>query len=211
MKKIFVGVIAGLILLGLTNSPARAHIFKMYPAVWSVLLFSYIVIAIRADFVPDTTLTTKGFGSIAGTAEEPEIFIDKVGFAVTWDPDILQWLYPNVFDPAWDQGRTVIHVDNEAGLANIFLHSNDGATGEFSIVNLHFYTRSLGTTDIIMDTTSGDCESEFYDCGVFSRGVELETEYYNSTGTVTPIPGAVWLFGSGLLGLLGVRAWRKPH
>ena len=30
-------------------------------------------------------------------------------------------------------------------------------------------------------------------------------------GAVVPIPAAVWLFGTGLMALMGVGRWRKKH
>ena len=211
MKKSPKAAIIGLVILTISiiGSPVRADVVKTFPSTLTAfhwIPFTIAIIGIYSGIFP-------GRGADvdypAGSAEAP-IVIDEVGLAVSWDPDVLSWIFPNVIDP-WDPGKTVIHVDNEVGLANIFVKSTEGvSTEQFPIVSITFNPIGLGTTDIIIDTTSGDCATGLWgECGVFADGDEVPLEYINGSVTVVPVTATVWLMASGLLGLLGIRIKRK--
>jgi len=57
--------------------------------------------------------------------------------------------------------------------------------------------------------------ADFFDSGASFTGVQLDISGYNAvpslvgTTAVVPVPAAVWLFGSGLLGLVGVARRKK--
>ena len=78
---------------------------------------------------------------------------------------------------------------NTGTLINALFHENDLATGLASGVELIF----------------GDSE----DVGLYNVAGSVNTSYVQTyslilTPTTVPVPAAVWLFGSGLLGLIGV-------
>jgi hypothetical protein len=211
MKKSLMAAVVGLVLLGLTNSPAQAHWLRISPAYRAVLAYLPFVISIYGIFSFRMSENATDSELLAVTADQTEMAVDEVGIAVNWDPRVLDWTWGNVIDP-WDPEKTRILVDNEAGLANIFVKSTEGVSKEtFPIVSIGFYPHGLGTTDITIDTTSGECATGFWgDCGVFADGVELPIEeIFNASVTVVPVPAAVWLFGSGLLGLVGIGIRRK--
>ncbi len=61
-----------------------------------------------------------------------------------------------------------------------------------------------------------DSNNDFYfDVSAFSDGVELNSSRsaYTSSTVVSavPVPAAVWLFGSGLLGLIGVARRKRAN
>ncbi len=79
-------------------------------------------------------------------------------------------------------------------------------------------TVSLGSTDTTvtwgiyaMNITLAD----FFDSGASFTGVQLDISGYSAvpslvgTTAVVPVPAAVWLFGSGLIGLVGVARRKK--
>lgn len=53
-------------------------------------------------------------------------------------------------------------------------------------------------------------DSPYTEVIFYVDGGSIDEIYYSTASSHTPIPAAVWLFGSGLLGL-GVFGWRKKR
>lgn len=71
---------------------------------------------------------------------------------------------------------------------------NDPAAGDFTIATIDLTALKDGTSElIILDS------SEF-----FSTTAQLDPTLTAGTIGAIPVPAAVWLFGSGLLGLIGI-------
>ena len=63
-------------------------------------------------------------------------------------------------------------------------------------------------TDLGSDTYSFDREFGSFDCTAQSINCSAGTSHVSAYGVV-PVPAAVWLFGSGLLGLIGMARRKK--
>ncbi len=128
--------------------------------------------------------------------------VDGAGITVSWDPSILTYTGTSIDNPPWD---TSSYIDTSAAsgiLDRIFVGSSSGAGTDFALADITFTPLALGTTEVLIGTSGGGCVPGA--CGVFSVHGELLTNYTQAEVNVVPIPAAIWLFGSGLLGLLGI-------
>jgi hypothetical protein len=82
---------------------------------------------------------------------------------------------------------------------------------------LHFSVIGLSLDDIFTDFAAhvagfdlglGDCNHDVYGDDGCGDGIN-SAFFYGNREFVVPVPAAVWLFGSGLLGLMGVARRRK--
>jgi len=162
----------------------------------TALLFSTggVVLADTVDFNPGTKDVGVGDSfsvDIAGDFTELSGGVIDLGF----DSAILR-VDSVVIDPYWDflpegGGPAVGDVWPEIGF-DVFV--NDPATGTFTIATINLTALALGSSSL-----SVLAASEF-----FSTSDTLSPTRIDGTVNVVPVPAAVWLFGSGLLGLVGV-------
>lgn len=101
--------------------------------------------------------------------------------------------------------RTPDELTNE--LEGLAFGNFNGLTGPGVVGTLTFQAIALGDTSLSMAVTSealkgGDFISEA------DYSVQLVT-FGSANVNVVPVPAAVWLFGSGLLGLVGVARRKK--
>ena len=115
-----------------------------------------------------------------------------------FDSDLLEVRSVDI-DPYWDflpDGGGPAAGDVWPGISfDAFV--NDPAMGTLTIATINLTAKAVGTADLwILDT------SQF-----FSDTAQIFPTLGHGTvniGPAVPIPAAVWLFGSGLLGLIGV-------
>jgi hypothetical protein len=126
--------------------------------------------------------------------------VDGVGVTVSWNPDILEYSGITLGTP-WD--TSFINDTNVANgvIDTLFVGSTEGAGTDFLLAQITFTALSVGSSDITMGTSGDGCVAGA--CGVFSRGETLLSDYTQARVNVVPIPAAAWLFGSGVLGLMG--------
>lgn len=134
------------------------------------------------------------------------------GFTISWDPALLQLdSYSLTF--AGDQilGQLGV-VDNVAGSL-----SNADVTSIFTVVDVPNFDIALltFTSTGVAGTSALDLSIGLFDDGVNERVWADATGFFDTTPdfvdgsvNVIPVPAAVWLFGSGLLGLIGVARRR---
>jgi hypothetical protein len=128
------------------------------------------------------------------------------GFLVDWDPAILT-LDSFTLTFAGDQAFAQAPVlDNVAGFLNADVSSflTGVTTADFEIAVLTFSTVGvLGTSplDLSVGTYPGGAALVWADADGFAIP---QPTYVDGSVEVVPVPAAVWLFGSGLLGLIGV-------
>ena len=99
-------------------------------------------------------------------------------------------------------------IDNSTNILDIFSDYVDGSTNSAN-GSTFFAAHIAGFSDVNLDSPGVDC---VYDAdGPSVECNELVSIWVGSDGTVSvvPVPAAVWLFGSGLLGLIGVARRKK--
>jgi hypothetical protein len=180
MKKIATALF-GLCALGLFANTTLAATISILPTSTEAFINDPIMVAIEGQ----------GFSHS----------VDTAWVTVSWDPNILSYSGITVADPPWDS--SYIDDSNAAyGIIDtIFTGSSEGAGTDFLLAHLDFTALSLGSTKIVVSAFEGECETGA--CGIFSKDVELFPEYTQAKVNVIPVPAAVWLFGTGLLGLIG--------
>jgi len=134
------------------------------------------------------------------------------GFSIAWDPSLLNLdSYDLTF--AGDQvlGQPGV-LDNVAGtllnadVSSLFTVVTDT---DFEIAVLHFSSlTNLGVSPL--DLSIGLFDNGFERIWADSSGfVDAKPSFADGSVEVIPVPAAVWLFGSGLLGLIGVARRRN--
>lgn len=122
--------------------------------------------------------------------------------------------YANANNPNLSPNSAVSNSVSASGYAGGFWGSNFGGSFSFSNEQTGFGGSgqlmsfiALGTTDV--SDLSGVPVSTTYSNGRWLVDPTLGKVSYVGTVSAVPVPAAVWLFGSGLLGLVGVSRRRK--
>ena len=131
---------------------------------------------------------------------------DGAAFSLAWDPIVLGYVNTTVANPPWD--TSFVSDDSKAlGLVDfVFLNKSAGDAGiNFALASFTFNV--LGNPG---DTTALTLSIDPFDVGFVAPGaVPINVNFVNSQVQVVPIPAAAWLFGSGVLGLFGMK--RTPQ
>lgn len=152
--------------------------------------------------LPGQTLTFDLVGS--GFTQQP----DAAAFTLSWNPSVLQYVNTSIANPPWD----VQSVKDDNGATGkidyVFLGKSVGTAGtNFSLASFTFNV--IGNVGSVTNLTLADSEFGGF---VAPGGQALKTDYIDSKVKVVPLPGAVWLFGTALLGIGNpglTRRWRK--
>lgn len=134
------------------------------------------------------------------------------GFSLAWDPGILT-LQSSVLTFSGDQifGQAGV-VDNVAGTwTNADVTSFNGTTlANFEIATVTFLATNVGVSpsDLSIGLFDGGTDRIWADSDGF---VDVNPTFIDGSVTVNPVPvpAAVWLFASGILGLVGVARRRN--
>jgi len=134
------------------------------------------------------------------------------GFSLAWDPSILTLDSYNLTFPGDQTFGQLGTLDNTAGtLTNADVTSLSGTTdASFNIASLTFSAHNSGVspTDISIGLFAGGSPRIWADSSGF---VDTNPTFVDGTVTVNavPVPAAVWLFGSGLIGMIGIARKRS--
>lgn len=190
MKRQFYSVIGGLSMLGLVAGAAEAA------PVGTVSILPSV-----NDVSPGATLDLFVVGS--GFEDNAQLG----DFTVIWDPGVISYVGIDIANPPWDnQVVDDTDADTTGTLNRVFLSSMLGGVGsDFDIATLSFTV--VGNPDDSTDVSAMDGLLGWRTPGA----VPIVVTYNNAMVNVAPIPvpAAVWLFGSALLGLAGVARRRK--
>jgi len=126
--------------------------------------------------------------------------VDGGGVNFSYNSNVLNVLSVSVDTNVWDLGVGISAgaIDNAAGAVNgVMVNTWSGVTGGFSVASVTFQAVASGTTGLSL--------SEYILNPWAGAGLLLNPDYVDATVTVSavPVPAAVWLFGSGLMGLMG--------
>lgn len=121
-------------------------------------------------------------------------------------------LYANSIDPL----NTALTLDEVSVPVLDIFGDNDANAVNSAVLRLSAYNSGIGTS---YTQTMVECIDSFIDCVPHNfngyRGIGnpvLEAEVNNwlaANAPIVPVPAAVWLFGSGLLGLIGMARRKK--
>ena len=176
MKKIVLQTVAvlGLVLTGLSAAEANQ--------------VSFVQSSVNAMTGQSITFDLVGSGFSAGP--------DGAAFSLSWDESVLQYVSTSVANPPWD---TSALGDSNAGTGLIdfvFLGKSVGNAGsDFAIAAFTFNV--IGN----VGTSSSLILEDVYGGFVKPGGSALTVNYAPGHVQVVPVPSAVWLFGTALLGL----------
>ena len=133
-------------------------------------------------------------------------FIDNVdggGVNFSFDSSILSVASVSIDENVWDFGGAGIStglVDNATGTVNgLMVNTFADVIGDFDVATIEFLALSAGTSALSL--------SEYALNPWASAGSTINPDMVEGTLTVSlssiPVPAAFWLFGSGLLLLIG--------
>jgi archaellum component FlaG (FlaF/FlaG flagellin family) len=131
---------------------------------------------------------------------------DGAAFSLAWDASVLDYASTRIANPPWDTSF-VNDVNAASGIIDfVFLIKSVGNAGSnFDIASFTFNV--LGNPGV---TTTLALSNPAADTGfTLPGGTLIDVNYVNSQVQVVPVPAAAWLFGTGLMGLLGSMRSRK--
>ncbi|MCU7923957.1 MAG: cohesin domain-containing protein [Candidatus Thiodiazotropha sp. (ex Dulcina madagascariensis)] len=121
------------------------------------------------------------------------------GFNLTYDADILNITNVSIDEAnTWTFYNDLGTVDNVNGeLKEVRVSDFPGVTGDFTVATIGFLAIGLGTSRLNLTESAGNPWA--------SNGSIISPALINDSSVqVVPLPGAVWLLGSGLLALISV-------
>jgi len=137
--------------------------------------------------------------------------VDAAAFTINWDPTVLQYVTTVVANPPWDTAA-INDANAAAGVVDfVFLGQSVGtSSGTFGLATLSFNV--VGGDGKYTSISFADSAFGGF---VAPGGVPVSVNYVagqvgvNIPLTPVPVPAAFWLFGSGLLGLVGMARRKK--
>lgn len=178
--------------------------YKKTISAWlAVIALGFSQGALSDSIVFSVTDVTAGNGSqislqVIGTAFGSNA--DSGEFGATWDSSVLSYVSTVVNDPPWD--TTFLTEDDVATgtLNSVFLGSSSNAGVNFNVALLTFDVIGLAGATTVIQLYEGDFDSGWFAPGAIGYP---SVNYGSANVRVTPVPAAIWLFGSAL-GFLGI-------
>jgi len=150
---------------------------------------------------------------------------DGGGFTLGWDTSVIDIIYDytaieaSLVANGWDDATTgfsyidavTTDVSGWSTLAIEPVAFASSFTGLFDVVTLQFQATQAGSTNATL-ALDGFIGSNWTKTGDF-MGVGVPVTYVGATINIqpVPVPAAVWLFGSGLIGLVGIARRGKQQ
>lgn len=158
------------------------------------------------------TAATIGWESAPGTINVGDSFslkitgsgfttnVDGGGVNFSYDSSVLNVVSVSIDEVVWDFGGSGIStglIDNGAGTVDgIMVNAFSPVSGNFDVASIQFQAVGFGTSALNL--------TEYVLNPWASDGSLINPVMSNISLTVVPVPAAVWLFGSGLLALVGM-------
>ncbi len=132
--------------------------------------------------------------------------VDGGGLNFSYDSNILNVISISIDETVWDFGNNTGTIDNNTGIVDgVMVNTFKNVIGSFDVATIQFQAIGLGTSSLNL--------TEYILNPWASGGSKINPVMADSSLSVVqsvPVPAAVWLFGSGALGLIGF-AKRKKH
>lgn len=162
-------------------------------------------LATAANITWDTAVTSVGVNDVftidvIGTGFASNV--DGGGVNFSFDANVLNVTSISINGSVWDFGagfNSTGAVNNVAGTVDgIYVNAWSAVTGDFSVASVTFQAIGSGASTLSL--------SEFALNPWASGGSLINPAYTDASVIVSavPAPAAVWLFGSGLIGLIGI-------
>lgn len=187
---------AGLLAGGIT---ANAATISMVPAEQTVADGATFSVDIMATGLPATT-----GGALDITWTAADMTLNSILLATT-DPIDNGSQFPGPWDPV-SSFFTGVDAAGPGFISGLFVGSFGSVSGDAPVARLIF-TLGTGVTNSVINLSEAALGGTWSDLS----GGPIANNYFGATinpAAVVPVPAAVWLFGSGLLGLVGVARRR---
>ena len=123
------------------------------------------------------------------------------GFYVGFDGGVIRADTAIVEDPPFDPGFSVIEISSDYVMYQALMKMDEKYHyGDILMGTIQFSPIAMGVSTITTSDYSASPDFTYFD------GVSFDSEvtFCGGTVNVVPIPGAILLLGSGLLGLIGI-------
>jgi len=143
------------------------------------------------------------------TGSDFDMNVDGGGVNLSYDPSIVNVLSVSIDESVWDFGSEGVDtgsINNTVGTVNgITVNAWSEVTDDFVVASVDFIAVGSGVTDLTLN--------EFYFNPWASTGNSISPLFQAGEVTVSsvPVPGAVWLFTSGMMGLIGLSKRKKMN
>lgn len=206
--------------------------FGKLTSVTTAIFLSTSVNAAMVDNGTYTTDTVTGLDWLALSLTDNQAYstapINNIEWRYATNTEV-ENLFITMFDGYYDTNLTDKYSEGTQGayadqhgdvLAFIDLFGTTGTSTNTSVISLGFYEdeagvlRKLGVTHISIETSGYDNTLVYgldytYDYD-FARDTNVpEAGIFMVRTSVVPVPAALWLFGSGLIGLIGLAKQKK--
>ncbi len=135
--------------------------------------------------------------------------VDGGGVNVSFDSSIFNVMSVSIDEVTWDFGGAGIStgsIDNNVGtVEGIMVNTFGSVSGSFNVATIQFLAVGSGTSVLSL--------TEYALNPWASSGSPINPIMVNSSLDVgitsVPVPAAIWFFGSGLLGLVGITGVKR--
>jgi len=172
---------------------------------------------VLALFAGNSNAATITWGNVETNATLNDVFsvdvigvnfinnVDGGGVNIGFDSSVLNVLLVSINETVWDFGGSGIStgtIDNATGaVSGVMVNADSNVSGDFVVASIQFRVVGNGSSALSL--------TEYALNPWASGGSAINPAFVNETFSTIPVPAAVWLFGSGLIGLIGIAKRKK--
>jgi hypothetical protein len=177
------------------GSPAGAATVFLEPETMDVQIGQDFTLTLYIDFPSEDNEDSGG--------------IYAAGGGLRFDPTIIKYDSYLLNDTFWDSSYTITKIESDFFSIGTEVIDAEDEYGQIKIADVIFTALKIGTTQVELfdpDVVKGG--EDFFDWNS-ADSFDDSVEFRNASVNVVPIPCAVWLLGSGLVGLVGLKRRKK--